>query len=69
VLEKGHRDYNLVGVWCGEVLIRGQPPLKDSTRSEEMVVNKLGDLAFVESLRPKHVRIRGGHGGRMKVSD
>jgi hypothetical protein len=43
--------------------------LKDSTGSEEMVVNKLGDLAFVESLRPKHVRIRGGHGGRMKVSD
>jgi hypothetical protein len=43
--------------------------LKDSTGSEEMVVNKLGDLAFVESLRPKHVRIRGGHGGRMKVLD
>jgi hypothetical protein len=28
-LEKGHGDYNLIGVWCGNVFILGGPPLKD----------------------------------------
>jgi hypothetical protein len=38
-LEKGHGDYNLIGVWCGNVFILGGPPLKDGMGRENMAVD------------------------------
>jgi hypothetical protein len=68
-LEKGHQDNDLIGVWHGDVLILGWSPLKDGTRREEVDVDKLEELTFIDDWHPKHVGMWGVHGNGARIVD
>jgi hypothetical protein len=38
-LEKDYRNYNIIGVWCRDVLILDRVLLKDDTGREEVIVD------------------------------
>jgi hypothetical protein len=67
MLEEGFGNTNFIGVRGRDILVLSRTPLENDKRRKKVVINQPEDLALINGVGPKHLRVRSGHGGGVRI--